>query len=250
MPTAVLPAWRCARAVGPGGRVFAFEPALTTAACLERTARVNRLDQLVALPFALSDAPRPVVSRFATERGMIDSQLSADGPLEMTAIIAVGLDAIWEGISAGNSVVHGIKIDVQGMELDALRGMRRLLAACRPKIVLEIHRDVSRDGHPGASRIVRLPARQRADRRHAGCVRRPAEQRELHLSGEPVFGRRRGRTRVAQGSAGRRSRSRVISLASSAEDGGSTCPFEAAHELGMPGLDLANDFPEYVERSR
>jgi FkbM family methyltransferase len=133
------------RAVGPQGRVFAFEPALTTAACLERTARANRLDQLVALPFALSEAPQPVVARFATERGMIDSQLPADGRLEMTAIIAVGLDAIWDSVADGDPVVHGIKIDVQGMELDALRGMRRLLARHRPKIVLEIHRDVPRN---------------------------------------------------------------------------------------------------------
>jgi FkbM family methyltransferase len=132
------------QAVGQSGRVFAFEPALPTAACLERTARANRLGQLVALPFALSDAPEPVVSRFATERGMIDSQLSVDGPLEMTAIVAVGLDAIWDGIAGGDSVVHGIKMDVQGMELDALRGMRNMLTRYRPKIVLEIHRDVSR----------------------------------------------------------------------------------------------------------
>jgi FkbM family methyltransferase len=133
------------RAVGPNGRVFAFEPALTTAACLEGTARANRLDQLVAIPFALSESPRPVVSRFVTERGMIDSQLPANGHVEMTAIIAVGLDAIWDGISGDNPVVHGIKIDVQGMELDALRGMRHLLSRHRPKIVLEIHRDVPRD---------------------------------------------------------------------------------------------------------
>jgi FkbM family methyltransferase len=133
------------RAVGPQGRVFAFEPALATAACLEGTARANRLDQLVALPLALSDSPRPVVSRVATERGMIDSQLPVSAQIEMTAIIAVGLDAIWDGIADGDRVVHGIKIDVQGMELDALRGMRRLLARYRPKIVLEIHRDVPRE---------------------------------------------------------------------------------------------------------
>ena len=75
---------------------------------------------------------------------MIDSQLPADGRRAMTAIIAVGLDAIWDGIAGGNPVVHGIKIDVQGMELDALRGMRRLLSQHRPKLVLEIHRDVPR----------------------------------------------------------------------------------------------------------
>jgi FkbM family methyltransferase len=133
------------RAVGPDGRVFAFEPVLATAACLEGTARANRLNQLIALPFALSEAPRPVVSRFVTERGMIDSQLPSEGQVEMTAIIAVGLDAIWDSIADGSPVVHGIKIDVQGMELDALRGMRRLLARHRPKIVLEIHRDVPRN---------------------------------------------------------------------------------------------------------
>ena len=47
------------RAVGSAGRVFAFEPALTTAACLERTGRANGLDQLVALPFALSERLGP-----------------------------------------------------------------------------------------------------------------------------------------------------------------------------------------------
>jgi FkbM family methyltransferase len=133
------------RAVGPKGRVFAFEPALATAACLEGTGRANRLDQLVCLPFALSDAPRPTVSRFATERGMIDSQLPADGRVEMIAITAVGLDAVWDGVAGDDQVIHGIKIDVQGMELDALRGMRQLLETHRPKIVLEIHRDVPRD---------------------------------------------------------------------------------------------------------
>jgi FkbM family methyltransferase len=133
------------QAVGSGGRVFAFEPALVTAACLERTGRTNGLDHMVAVPLALSDAASLTVSRFVTERGMIDSQLSTAGRPEMTSIVAVGLDAVWEGISGGDLVVHGIKIDVQGMELDALRGMRRVLARHRPRIVLEIHRDVSRD---------------------------------------------------------------------------------------------------------
>ena len=133
------------RAVGRSGRVFAFEPALTTTACLEQTGRVNRLDQLIPMPLGLSDAPRPVVSRFVTERGMIDSQMVADVNREMISIVAVALDAIWDGIAADRPTVHGIKIDVQGMELEALRGMRQILTRDRPTIVLEIHRDVPRD---------------------------------------------------------------------------------------------------------
>jgi FkbM family methyltransferase len=133
------------KAVGPRGRVFAFEPAICTAACLERTGRANALDQLVVLPFALSEACQPSLSRFAAERGMIDSQLPKDGSCETMAVFSVGLDAIWHGISGGDPILHGIKIDVQGMELDALRGMRDVLSCYRPKIVLEIHRAVARD---------------------------------------------------------------------------------------------------------
>ena len=75
-------------------------------------------------------APRPVVSRFVTERGMIDSQLAAGAGSELTAIIAVGLDAIWDGISGGDTIVHGIKIDVQGMELERFAAC----AGCWPSI--------------------------------------------------------------------------------------------------------------------
>jgi FkbM family methyltransferase len=133
------------RKVGRSGRVFAFEPALSTAACLERTARVNRFDQLVALPFALDDSPAPSILRFTTDRGMIDSQMSSDDPNATAQIVAVSLDAIWDGIAPPDSTIHGIKIDVQGMELAALRGMEGTLMRHLPKLVLEVHPDVPRD---------------------------------------------------------------------------------------------------------
>lgn len=132
------------RRVGPTGRVYAFEPALATAGCLERTGRVNRFDQLIAMPLALDDSPAPTVLRFATDRGMIDSQMSPQHPDGMAQIVAVSLDAIWDGISAPDPTIDGIKIDVQGMELSALRGMEHVLTRYLPKLVLEIHPDVPR----------------------------------------------------------------------------------------------------------
>lgn len=132
------------RRVGPSGRVYAFEPALATAACLERTGRANGFEQLVAVPLALSDAPAPTILRFTADRGMIDSQLTAEDSPETAQVIAVSLDAIWNGIAPPEPTIHGIKIDVQGMELEALRGMEWTLARSRPRIVLEIHPGVPR----------------------------------------------------------------------------------------------------------
>ncbi len=128
------------RAVGPQGRVFAFEPALTTAACLEQTGRVNGLTSSSPLPFALSESPRPVVSRFVTERGMIDSQLPPDGRTRD--------DGDHRRRPRRDLGRHRRRRHYRSRHQDrraghgtrALRGMRRLLSQHRPRIVLEIHR--------------------------------------------------------------------------------------------------------------
>jgi FkbM family methyltransferase len=133
------------RAVGPSGRVYAFEPAVATAACLERTGRENRFAQMVPIPLALSEAPRTTVLTLAGERGMVDSQMNPDGAAETSQILAIGLDAIWDGIAPADPTIHGLKIDIQGMELQALRGMERTLSQYCPKLVLEIHPGVPRD---------------------------------------------------------------------------------------------------------
>jgi hypothetical protein len=57
----------------------------------------------------------------------------------------VRFDWLWPTINGGNGQIHGVKIDVQGMELETLDGMRDALARWRPRIVLELHAGVSRD---------------------------------------------------------------------------------------------------------
>ena len=41
--------------------------------------------------------------------------------------------------------IDGVKIDVQGMEIETLAGMRRTLMQWHPKLVIELHAGVSRE---------------------------------------------------------------------------------------------------------
>lgn len=130
--------------VGAKGRVLAFEPSLFTAGCLEKTRSLSRLWQWTILPLALSDTDRFSVERRAIVRGMIDSQIAPQEADGVTEMVAISLDRLWNDIAGPNAVVHGIKMDIQGMELKALSGMTNLLGRHRPRLVLEIHPGVER----------------------------------------------------------------------------------------------------------
>lgn len=130
------------RLVGPEGRVFAFEPVHRTAAALARTRAVNELEQLTVVPLALSEWPSASALRVPRVRGMADSTLDSGGSCETVSTIS--LDAYWLELGGADASIHGVKIDVQGMELPALTGMRRLLAKWQPKLIVEFHRGVAR----------------------------------------------------------------------------------------------------------
>lgn len=132
--------------VGVHGRVFAFEPMLTSAGCITQTRQLNQLTQLTVLPLALGDAEQLRVEQLPVVRGMVDSTLVANGSASVwqETLLVVSLDSAWETIAEQDTRVHGIKIDVQGMELSVLRGMMQLLRTQQPKLVIEVHQGVSR----------------------------------------------------------------------------------------------------------
>lgn len=132
------------RGVGESGRVFAFEPSLSSAGCIARTRLANRYWWWTVCPFGLDASPVLATHELPWVRGMIDSQVSLAAADGTEKFMSVALDPVWPGLAAGNPVVHGIKMDVQGMEIEALAGMRELLRAHRPKLVLEIHAGVDR----------------------------------------------------------------------------------------------------------
>ena len=131
-----------ARLVGAEGRVVAFEPILTTAACVARTREINGLAQLTVIPFGLDSSARLRTYRLPTVRGMADSTLALNGWSEQ--ILVCAFDSMWPSLCGPDSTIHGVKIDVQGMELDVLRGMQETLRHLRPVLIVELHTGVDR----------------------------------------------------------------------------------------------------------
>lgn len=131
------------RLVGPFGRVFAFEPMIATAGCISRTRLLNRLTQLTVIPAALTNCADIRIDALHTVKGMIDSTLN--GSTEISEpFMAASLDWLWPKISGSNQQIHGVKIDVQGMEISALEGMVTLVRQFVPKLIVEVHAGVSR----------------------------------------------------------------------------------------------------------
>jgi len=132
-----------ARLVGAKGRVFAFEPMLSTAGCISRSIAINGLTQVTIVPMALGSPSELEIRRISTTRGMADSTLK--GGSDEAAIFVASFDWLWPRICGADSRIDGVKIDVQGMEIEVVRGMSGLLKRWRPKMALEVHERVDRE---------------------------------------------------------------------------------------------------------
>jgi FkbM family methyltransferase len=128
-----------AELVGTSGCVYAFEPSLTTAGYLNRTRLLNNLAQVTVVPFGLGGAGDLRIASVPVARGMANH---AFGGPQLEAIYIVGFDHLRR--SLGWNVIDGVKMDVQGMEFEALAGMSETLADLRPKLVIEFHSGVDR----------------------------------------------------------------------------------------------------------
>lgn len=138
-------AFALGRIVGPAGRVLAFEPVVASAGCVERGRVLNGLNQVTVLPFGLGEGDHLDVVRLPVTRGMADSTLLPSSGTDAATISIVRFDWLWPLANGGDGRIHGIKIDVQGMEIETLNGMRDALMRWHPRIVLELHAGVSRE---------------------------------------------------------------------------------------------------------
>jgi FkbM family methyltransferase len=126
-----------ARKVGPRGRVVALEPSPAVFPYLEQNIRLNRLENIAALPLALSDETRdrvPFYAAPASHFGM--GALAPQFDAEPSMISTRQLDEIVRDTQL--PFVSVLKVDVEGHELAVFRGARRLLETTPgPAIVFE-----------------------------------------------------------------------------------------------------------------
>lgn len=118
------------RCVGTSGRVVAVEPLPRNIEMMEKHIAINNISNVLVVRKAISNFIG--TARFSVE-GHAMSRLSTEGqvPVEVTT-----LDALVEELGSPPGFM---KVDIEGTEIDLLRGAKKVLEKFRPVIFLDVH---------------------------------------------------------------------------------------------------------------
>jgi FkbM family methyltransferase len=115
-----------ARAVGPTGKVFCFEPEKRMADLLERMITANGLSQVKLFRQAVSAKPGKTTFHVSSIPGhsslfaLPEKEVGHDQQVEVVRL---------DDVIAPDMPVDVVKIDVEGAEMDVLAGMKRVLSS-------------------------------------------------------------------------------------------------------------------------
>ncbi len=130
-----------ARAAGASGQVFAFEPLPANLERLAANLRLNPWARITCVAAAAIDRPGPV--RFlAHASGAMGKAAGSAGRTDQSYPLEIevqGLTLDEFAYSGEHPVPQAIKMDIEGGEVLALQGIRRLLAEARPLLLIELH---------------------------------------------------------------------------------------------------------------
>ncbi len=127
-----------AKKVGSEGNVVAFEPEPGTRSTLEHNIALNRLANVQVLSFALGGTDSQQTLFVDSRPGSGKHSLVATDGYHETAIEVCTGDSLTESLSGG--IPNVVKIDVEGYELQVLKGMVNTLADQRCRVVFcEVH---------------------------------------------------------------------------------------------------------------
>lgn len=121
------------RLVGPSGKVVSFEPLVRNLSFLHRHVELNNAANVKIMPFAVSSENS--ILRFSAGQNSAMGHLDPSGAGDIL-VPTVTLDDIVKELGVAPDVM---KIDVEGAEVEVLRGADRVLTEARPAIFLSTH---------------------------------------------------------------------------------------------------------------
>ncbi len=127
-----------ARRVGQAGQVYAFEPVARNAAAIERAALLNGFDRVTVFEKAVGASTGP--SELLLARHIGGAMLASVGaPPDRSGSVEVEVVALDNFIDERRLRPPSlIKIDVEGAELEVLRGMTDTLRTQAPLLIVEL----------------------------------------------------------------------------------------------------------------
>ncbi len=119
--------------VGQNGTVLAIEPDAQLVSLMRQSfgERVTLIEAAVGAEMTKADYFRNHMNR--GDSGLVKQGLASETML----VDVLTLDHIWEQ-SLGSKPVHWIKMDIQGYEVFALKGAKKLLTSSRPSLIVEV----------------------------------------------------------------------------------------------------------------
>lgn len=121
------------RAVGPAGRVMAFEPNTTLAGRLKQALRVNKISNVTLFEQALGNADGRARLDTGTHSGT--ANLRGGNATGMDVEVKRG-DSVVTGLDEGDWVL--VKVDVEGYEQRVLQGFSALIERPRTAFLVEV----------------------------------------------------------------------------------------------------------------
>ncbi|MEX1072014.1 MAG: FkbM family methyltransferase [Anaerolineales bacterium] len=129
-----------AHKAGEGGKVFAFEALPANQKRLQQNLALNPKSKVELVPKAVTDKKGKAAFLIHPSGGMGKVQGSLGKDAEFQSNIEVETIAIDDFVfKQRNPPPDLIKIDIEGGEVLALRGMRRILLETRPLLLIELH---------------------------------------------------------------------------------------------------------------
>ncbi len=136
--------YHLSHAVGPGGKVYAFEPIPYTFGTLKIVSKLLRLQNVELFQKGCSDhtgsvqftVPIQPSGALMTGQAHISGR---DDPQDAKAISVEGEVVAVDDFLGWSSNISLIKCDVEGAELFAFRGAKRMIDASKPTVICEIN---------------------------------------------------------------------------------------------------------------